>query len=130
MLAAGTQSDLPHNADEIFIASSQGGRVFVANTKEFKAIGPIPACDTIRNDLAKQATDVANSGDRAAQDKSNALTAIGRELFKLLCRKGAATNGLCRGGEGRTVADRTAAFALRGNFGAAGELADIVTKGS
>ena len=75
MLAVRTQSDLPAKADEIFIALSQGGRVFVANTKEFKAIGPIAACDTIRADLAKKAADAANSNDPAAQDNADALSA-------------------------------------------------------
>jgi hypothetical protein len=75
MLAARTQSDLPTKADEIFIALSRGGRVFVANTREFKAIGPIAPCETIRNDLAKQAAAAANSNDPAAQDKADALSA-------------------------------------------------------
>ncbi len=75
MLAARTQDDLPAKADEIFVALSQGGRVFVANTKELKAVGPIAACDTIRNDLAKRAADAANSNDPAAQDKADALSA-------------------------------------------------------
>jgi hypothetical protein len=75
MLAVRAQSDLPAKADEIFIALSQGGRVFVANTKEFKAIGPIAACDTIRADLAKKAADAANSNDPAAQDNADALSA-------------------------------------------------------
>src|SRR5271169_2730684 len=51
----------------------------VADLSKFKlsvapTIGPIPACETIRNDLAKRATDAANSGDQAAQDKANALS--------------------------------------------------------
>jgi hypothetical protein len=75
MLAARTQSDLPGKADEIFIALSQGGRVFVANTKEFNAVGPIAACDAIRNDLEKRAADAANANDPAAQDKADALSA-------------------------------------------------------
>ena len=75
MLAARTQDAVPAKADEIFVALSRGGRVFVANTKEFKAVGPIPACDTIRNDLAKKAADAAKSNDPAAQDKAEALSA-------------------------------------------------------
>ena len=75
MLAARTQSDLPGKADEIFIALSQGGRVFVANTKEFEAVGPIAACEAIRNDLEKTAADAANANDPAAQDKADALSA-------------------------------------------------------
>ena len=75
MLAARTQSDLPGKADEIFIALSQGGRVFVANTKEFDAVGPIAACEAIRNDLEKTAADAANANDPAAQDNADALSA-------------------------------------------------------
>ena len=75
MLAARTQSDLPGKADEIFIALSQGGRVFVANTKEFDAVGPIAACEAIRNDLEKTAADAVNANDPAAQDKADALSA-------------------------------------------------------
>jgi len=75
MLAARTQSDLPAQADEIFIALSRGGRVFVANTKEFKAVGPIPACETVRTDLAKKAADAANANAPAAQDNADALSA-------------------------------------------------------
>jgi len=81
MLAARTQSDLPTQADEIFVALSRGGRVFVANTKEFQAVGPIAACETIRNNLAKRAADAANSDDAAAQDKANALSAQSETQF-------------------------------------------------
>ena len=75
MLAARTQSDLPSKADEIFVAVSQDGRVFIANTKELKPVGPIPACDAIRDDLAKKAEAAANSGDAKAQEKADALSA-------------------------------------------------------
>ncbi len=75
MLAARTQSDLPRKADEIFIALSQGGRVFVANTKQFNAVGPIAACEAIRNDLEKTAADAANANDPAAQANADALSA-------------------------------------------------------
>ena len=68
MLAARTQSDLPTKADEIFIALSRGGRLFVANTREFKAIGPIAPCEAIRLRIfAKQAAAAANSNDPAAR---------------------------------------------------------------
>ena len=59
MLAARTQSDIPPKADEIFIAIAQGGRMFVADTKEFDAVGPIASCDRIRNDLVKKSEDAA-----------------------------------------------------------------------
>jgi hypothetical protein len=75
MLAARTQDALPANADEIFIALARGGRVYVANTREFKAVGPIPACDTIHRDLAKKAADAANSSNPAARDQADALSA-------------------------------------------------------
>lgn len=74
VLAARTQDAVPATADEIFIALARGARVFVANTKEFRAVGPIPACDTMHNDLAKKAADAANSNDPAAQDKADALS--------------------------------------------------------
>jgi hypothetical protein len=44
MLAARTQDRAPDKADEIFVALAQGGKVFVAYTKEFNAVGPAPAC--------------------------------------------------------------------------------------
>lgn len=75
MLAARTQSDLPPKADQIFVALSQGDRVFIANTREFGAVGPIPACETIRNDLATKAADAAKTGDPKAQEKADALSA-------------------------------------------------------
>lgn len=75
MLAARTQDALPAKADEVFVALSRDGRVFVANTKAFKAIGPIAPCETVRNDLTKKAADAANSNDPAAQDKVDALSA-------------------------------------------------------
>jgi len=81
MLAARTQSNLPPKADEVFVALSQGGRVFIANTRELKAVGPIPACETIRNDLAKKAADAANSGDPKAQEKADALSAQSEVAF-------------------------------------------------
>jgi hypothetical protein len=69
MLASRTQSDIPAKADEIFIALAQGGRVFVAYTREFRAVGPIPSCQAIRDDLAKQAAAAAD------QNRSEALSA-------------------------------------------------------
>ncbi|MFZ3360319.1 MAG: hypothetical protein WA652_22860 [Xanthobacteraceae bacterium] len=78
MLAARTQSDLPAKADEIFIALDNGGRVYIADTTEFDALGPIPLCDTIRADLAKKSAEAVQetgSDDGAAQQKSDALSA-------------------------------------------------------
>jgi hypothetical protein len=80
-LAARTQSDLPSKADEIFVTAEQGGRVFVATTKDFRAVGPIPACDAIHRDLAGKAAAEANDAGaddktaQAAQDKAEALSA-------------------------------------------------------
>ena len=110
MLAARTQSDLPGKADEIFIALSQGGRVFVANTKEFEAVGPIAACEAIRNDLEKTAADAANANDPAAQDNADALSAQSdAEFLKCFAAAGAATSRLCRCRDGRANAARPAA---------------------
>lgn len=75
MLAARTQDELPVKADEVFVALSRGGRVFISNTKEFEAVGPIPVCEAIRNEFAKKAADAAKSNDRARQDKADALSA-------------------------------------------------------
>ncbi len=52
MLAARSQSEVPATADEVFIATAQGGRVFIGFTKEFAAVGPIASCDRIRSDLS------------------------------------------------------------------------------
>ncbi len=75
MLAARTQSDIPAKANEIFIALAQGGHVFIANTTEFGAVGPIPACETIRNGLAKQAAAAAD------QKQSDVLSAKSEAEF-------------------------------------------------
>lgn len=75
MLASRTQDDIPTKADEIFIALEQRGRLFIASTKDFRVVGPIPACEAIRNDFAKKAADAAKSNDPAAQDKTDALSA-------------------------------------------------------
>ncbi len=75
MLAARTQDAIPAKADEVFVALSRGGRVFIANSKDFKAVGPIPACEAIRDGFAKKASDAAKSNDPAVQDKADALSA-------------------------------------------------------
>jgi hypothetical protein len=75
MLAARTQDAMPAKADEVFVALSRGGRVFIANTKDLKAIGPIPACEAIRSGFAREAAAAAKSNDAAAQDKADALSA-------------------------------------------------------
>ena len=77
MLAARTQSDIPQKADEIFVLVAQGNKVFLAYTKQFGAVGPIAACEAIRKDYAKRATDAANEtglSDEARQTKSDELS--------------------------------------------------------
>jgi hypothetical protein len=77
MLAARSQSDVPAKADEIFIATAQGGRVFIANTKEFDAVGPIASCDKVRSDLVAKSVAAAEEpglSDAARQKKSQALS--------------------------------------------------------
>jgi hypothetical protein len=84
MLAARSQSEVPATAGEIFLAVAKGRRVFVASTKEFKAVGPIPACDTIRGDLVKQASEAADAvglDDDARQEKADALSAKAETEF-------------------------------------------------
>jgi hypothetical protein len=59
MLASRTQDEVPAEADEIFVALEYGGRVFIAYTKDFRPIGPIAACNTIRRDFIKKAAETA-----------------------------------------------------------------------
>jgi hypothetical protein len=74
MLAARSQDDAPTKANEVFVALSQGGRTFVAYTKEFSAVGPIPACEKIRTDYADQAAKAARN-PALSQDQVDALSA-------------------------------------------------------
>jgi hypothetical protein len=77
MLASRTQDDVPHKADEIFIAVAQGGKVFIANTKEFGAVGPIAVCDAIRSDFIKKSIAAAKEeglDDKARREKSDDLS--------------------------------------------------------
>jgi len=91
MLAARTQSELPPRADEIFIAVSQGGRTFIAFTKEFKALRPIAACDAIRLEFVQKADDAAQheGDDSAAQQQADALSAQADEEFLRCFSQGA-----------------------------------------
>lgn len=70
MLASRTQDDVPYKADEIFVAVAQGGKVFIANTKEFGAVGPIAACDAIRSVLMKRS--IAAAQEKELDDKGRA----------------------------------------------------------
>ena len=63
MLAARSQDDAPAKADEIFVAMAQGGRVFIAFTKELDAIGPIASCDQIKSDLVKKSEALRDKAD-------------------------------------------------------------------
>ena len=47
-LAVRTQDQAPAAANEIFVALARGGRVYIANTTAFAAVGPIAACDAVR----------------------------------------------------------------------------------
>ena len=80
MLASRTQSDVPSKADEIFVAIEQGDRVFIAYTKEFRPVGPIPACEAIRSDLAKKAAAAAQQPG-AKPDDAEALSAQSDAAF-------------------------------------------------
>jgi hypothetical protein len=76
MLAARSQSDVPAKADEIFIVTARGGRVFIGYTKEFDAVGPIASCDQTRDDLVKSVAVAEEPGlsDAAREKKSQALS--------------------------------------------------------
>lgn len=111
MLAARSQSDVPGTADEIFLAVTKGGRVFIANTKEFDAIGPIPACDTIRGDLVKQASAAADApglDDKARQERADALSAKSETEFLRCFAANAAqqTNFTAAAGAAQALMDR------------------------
>jgi len=76
MLAARTQDTPPPQADELFVALAQGGRVFIAYTSEFAAVGPIAACDAIRAGYEKQASEASEDrtlDDNTRTEKSGAL---------------------------------------------------------
>ena len=55
MLASRSQDEVPAKADEIFIATARGGRVFIGQTKQFAAVGPIASCDAKRAALVEAA---------------------------------------------------------------------------
>lgn len=74
MLAARTQDDPPGKADEIFVALGQGGRVFIASTREFGAVGPIAACDAIKQELARRAAAATAPADGKAGETSDELS--------------------------------------------------------
>jgi hypothetical protein len=63
MLAARSQSDAPAKADEIFVATAQGGRVFIGYTSEFEAVGPIAVCDKIHRDLTSDSVALSDKAD-------------------------------------------------------------------
>ena len=84
MLDARSQDDAPHKADEVFVAVAQGGRVYIGYTREFKAVGPIPSCDKVRDDLVKKSAAAAKEpglSDDARDKKSEALSAKAETEF-------------------------------------------------
>ena len=93
MLAARTQSEVPPKADEIFLALRQGGRVFVAHSTEFPPVGPIAACDAIRDALVKQSLQAAENPALSKDERgktSDALRGQSEAEF-LRCFAGAAS---------------------------------------
>ncbi len=78
MLAARSQSETPAQADEIFLAVAQGGRVFIAYTKDFAAVGPIAPCDTLR---AVAAAAEPGLDEQARAKKADALSAQSEAEF-------------------------------------------------
>ena len=97
MLAARTQSEVPPKADEIFVAMAQGRRVFIAHTKEFRAVGPIVSCDAIRSDLFKKSVKAAEEpgvDDKARREKSDALSAKSEaEFLRCFAEQASRQNG-------------------------------------
>jgi hypothetical protein len=97
MLAARTQSEVPPQADEIFIAAALSKHVFIANTKEFAAVGPIASCDQIRNGLIKKSEEAAGEpglDDEARLAKSDALSAKSKaEFLRCFARQASHQNG-------------------------------------
>jgi len=84
MLGARSQSDVPARADEIFLAVAQGGRVFIAHTRASAAVGPIPSCDAVRNDLVNQSIAAAaerDLDDEHRRQKADALSARSEAEF-------------------------------------------------
>jgi hypothetical protein len=84
MLGARSQSETPPVANEIFITVAQGGRVFIATTSEFSAVGPIAVCDAIRDDLMKKssaAAEEAGLDDQARREKSDDLSGKSESEF-------------------------------------------------
>jgi hypothetical protein len=84
MLAARTQSEVSPKADEIFVAVAQGGRVFIAQSKEVSAVGPIASCDAIRGILVKKSVEAGEEpglDDKERREKSEALRAKSEAEF-------------------------------------------------
>ena len=84
MLAARTQSEVPPKADEIFVAVAQGGRLFIGQTKEVSAVGPIASCDAIRGILVKKSVEAGEEpglDDKERREKSEALRAKSEAEF-------------------------------------------------
>ena len=116
MLASRTQNDVPHKADEIFVAVAQGGKVFIANTKEFSAVGPITACDAIRSDLMKKsiaAGEEEGLDDKTRAKKSEELSGKSdSEFLRCFAENASQQRWLRRRDAGRAGAARALAAAL------------------
>ncbi len=71
--------------------------MFVANTKEFDAVGPIAPCDQIRNDLIKKSEEAAGEpglDDEARLAKSDALSAKSEaEFLRCFAQQASHQNG-------------------------------------
>ena len=61
IMAARSQDRPPAQANEIFVVAAQGGRVFVAYSKDLPPVGPIAACDAVRRDYEKKATEAVQN---------------------------------------------------------------------
>jgi hypothetical protein len=88
MLVGRTQDETPQVPNEIFIAATSGGRVFVGWTAAETKIAPIAACDAVRADYAKQAEaafaayQASNLKNKSLVEKSDVLRAQGDATFR------------------------------------------------
>jgi hypothetical protein len=69
-LAARSQDRPPPVADEIFIVVARGDRIFVAYTKDFAALGSIAACEAVRRDYDKKATEIYKESTLSSEEQS------------------------------------------------------------
>ena len=97
MLAARTQDMVPDKANEIFVVMAQGGRIYLAYTREFGAVGPAAACEAIRKDYIKRSEAAANEeglDDAARAKKSEELSGKSdSEFLRCFAEKAAQQKG-------------------------------------